>query len=316
MPFDKINHWYHFAKLIHRKLPLIVIRILYVWYNSQTFAVQWGNSISASFRVSNGVRQGGILSPTLFNVYLNDLSNSLNESKVGCQINSYMVNHLFYADDSALLAPSPKALKALINICEVFADHFELVYNSKKTVIMCFKPKNMRSLFVPAFTLNDKVLEVKSCHKYLGVFIHDGLKDDIDINRELRGIYARGNVLIKKFLTCSEAVKIKLFKSYCNSFYSSQLWCNYNLSSIRKLHVAYNHVFRKLMKLETGASISAKFVECSIDGFRALLRKLMHRFRCRVFNSDNILVHGICSSVFFITSKLNMHWTKELYILK
>ena len=111
----------------------------------------------------------------------------------------------------------------------------------------------------------------------------------------------------------TEAVKTKLFKSYCNS---SQLWWNFNLSSIRKLHVAYNHVFRKLMKIATGASISAKFVESNVDGFRAVWRKLIHRFRCRVLNSCNMFVQCISSSVFFLTSKLNTHWTKELFILK
>ena len=55
--------------------------------------------ISSGFGVSNGVRQGGILSPYLFCVYMDDLSNKLNDIKVGCTIGATLINHLMYADD-------------------------------------------------------------------------------------------------------------------------------------------------------------------------------------------------------------------------
>ena len=45
--------------------------------------IRWGNIVSSSFCVSNGVKQGGILSPTLFNVYMDSLSASLNSTDIG-----------------------------------------------------------------------------------------------------------------------------------------------------------------------------------------------------------------------------------------
>ena len=66
--------------------------------------------LSDPFTVSNGVRQGSILSPTLFSIYLDSLSVKLSASGVGCTFNSNCFNHLVYADDTVLLAPSPKAL--------------------------------------------------------------------------------------------------------------------------------------------------------------------------------------------------------------
>ena len=71
--FDKINHWTLFRKLIDRHVPLYLVKILLFWYHHQTMCVRWGNSISSHFFVRNGVKQGGILSPRLFNVYINDL---------------------------------------------------------------------------------------------------------------------------------------------------------------------------------------------------------------------------------------------------
>jgi hypothetical protein len=67
--FDRINHCKLFDKLIQRNVPQYVVRLLIYWYSNQKFCVKWGNTHSDMFNVSNGVRQGGILSPYLFNVY-------------------------------------------------------------------------------------------------------------------------------------------------------------------------------------------------------------------------------------------------------
>ena len=73
--------------------------------------------ISDSFKICNVVRQGGILSPKLFSVYVDDLSATLINSKVGCHIDEHCINHVMYADDICLMAPIPGALQLLIDIC-------------------------------------------------------------------------------------------------------------------------------------------------------------------------------------------------------
>ena len=68
--------------------------------------------LSNFFSVNNGVREGGMLSPLLFNVYIDYLSVSLSKQPVGCCCGKTVVNHLMYADDIVLLAPSAKGLLA------------------------------------------------------------------------------------------------------------------------------------------------------------------------------------------------------------
>ena len=63
---DRVNFWYLFDKLIKRKVPVIFVRFFMVWYCTQEFVVRWGNHLSTAFTTSNGVRQGGILSPLFF----------------------------------------------------------------------------------------------------------------------------------------------------------------------------------------------------------------------------------------------------------
>ena len=68
--FDRVNHHTLFNKLIKRGVPGYLVRILVFWYSTQEMTVRWGSTISKCFKVSNGVRQGGILSPYLFNIYI------------------------------------------------------------------------------------------------------------------------------------------------------------------------------------------------------------------------------------------------------
>ena len=114
-------------------MPYIIVRILQIWYSTQTFSVQWGCVSSIPFKVSNGVRQGGILSPVLFNIYVNCLSVKLASVSTGCYVNDVCYNHLIYADDTVLLAPSPRALQTLIDTCADYAKDNDLIFNAKKT---------------------------------------------------------------------------------------------------------------------------------------------------------------------------------------
>ena len=70
--------------------------------------------ISSGFGVSNGVRQRGILSPYIFCVYMDALSNKLNDIKVGCTIGATLINHIMYADDLVLVSPSAMGLTLLL----------------------------------------------------------------------------------------------------------------------------------------------------------------------------------------------------------
>ena len=83
--------------------------------------IKWGNSCSTKFRVTNGVKQGRILSPALFNVYMNNLSVSLHHSGIGGSLGGNLINHLCYADDLCLIALSSSGMQCLLDICDKYA---------------------------------------------------------------------------------------------------------------------------------------------------------------------------------------------------
>ena len=79
-----------FSTLIVLFFSTIVFRV----YQKQEMTVRWGVCNSDSFKVTNSVRQGGILSPQLFNIYIDGLSDILNKSSVSGSIGGKRINHM------------------------------------------------------------------------------------------------------------------------------------------------------------------------------------------------------------------------------
>ena len=315
--FDRINHEKLFLKLIKSGVPTVFVRILVHWYAHQTMRVKWGNVMSAPFHVTNGVRQGGILSPFLFNLYMNDLSLTLNTSGTGCRIGDCLINHLMYADDLVILSPYSAGLQQLLAICSMYGAEFDIKYNAKKSKIMIVRSREDRKARFPEFYLAGMVLGVCSDITYLGHYITNDLTDDKDILRQRRKLYAQANMLCRKFNMCSLTVKTALFRAYCTPLYTAHLWCRYKRGSIRSLTVAYNDCMRLLLGVPRSSSASAMFVRVGVPTCSALLRNLMYRFMCRVSVSGNDLINVMAdpsrSSVRFFSS-LWAHWRTCLYI--
>ena len=82
--------------------------------------VSWGNHFSDWFSITAGVRQGGVLSPDFYSIYVDELLRKLEKLNKGCYFCGVFAASFFYADDMAILAPSIKGLRALLDVCLLF----------------------------------------------------------------------------------------------------------------------------------------------------------------------------------------------------
>ena len=153
---------------------------------------------------------------------------------------------------------------------------------------------------------------VKSC-KYLGCLIDEQLCDNGDIQKTLRRIYARGNVLIRRFSNCSQRVKFMLFQSFCTNFYFTHLWWSYSRETLRKTTVAFNNTLRFMIGYGRFFSASGMFVQCNIDNFETIRRRYIYGFKCRLQESNNYIVKCLLLHQFYEATPSAMEWGRSLY---
>ena len=118
--------------MIIRKIPPLVIRLIMKMYEKQSMAVRWNNEYSDSFGVSNGVKQGGVLSPILFCIYIDNLLMSLKKNDIGCHVGSHVYWAFGYADDILLLSSRVSGLHNMLDCCNEFASTYNVKFNRLK----------------------------------------------------------------------------------------------------------------------------------------------------------------------------------------
>ncbi|KAG7300756.1 hypothetical protein JYU34_015085 [Plutella xylostella] len=271
-------------------MPPELNNIFKCWYQSQINVVRWSNALSEPYRLECGVRQGGLTSPKLFNLYVNALIKELSETRVGCHIDNVCINNISYADDMVLLSASVCGITKLLGICERYASSHGLKYNVSKSECMVFRVGSKAPSCVPPIKLNGSPLKIVEQFKYLGHVITADLKDNADIERERRALSVRANMIARRFARCSAEVKITLFRAYCSSFYTSSLWVNHTQRAYNALRVQYNNAFRVLMGLPRFCSASGMFAAARVDCFHATMRKRCTSLVRRVRASANTIL--------------------------
>lgn len=312
--FDRVNHATLFKTMIERGTPLYLVKLLSVWYKNQRFMTEWGSAKSQCFSTSNGIRQGGILSTYLYNVYIDDLNRDLQAAPEGCRMGDVSLNTISYADDMVLIAPHLTALQRLLDICYNFSRRRDIVYNETKSVCMLLKPRNSRVNYLTDVKLGNTSLNYVDEFLYLGHIVSGDLSDAADIKKQIRRTYATGNQLVRSFSTAPVQVKCQLFRTYCYNQYANSLWSNYTLRTIAKVRVAYNDVFRNLMQVPRWTRASPIFVQNRVYSFKELLRKSAYSLQQRLYSSQNTLVQAVMIDEGCRVSPLRQRWERILTI--
>lgn len=312
--FDRVSHSKLFLKLIERGVPIYIILLLRSWYMTQRLYAAWGSTQSEALRMSNGIRQGSIISPYLFNVYVDELNVLLAKSKLGCHVGGKPLNNFSYADDLAIIAPTARALNGMLVICSEFARENHIEFSASKSVVLVIVPPAVNISNKPNIFLGRNVLSYVEEFKYLGHIISQDLTDDADIDRERRNLAIRGNMLVHKFYFCSEDVKATLFRCYCSQLYCCSIWSTYRQSTMNRLKVTFNKVMRRLMGLPPWCSASTMFVHYRVHSFQEIKRIVAYGLQARVENSESIILCSLNSSDASIVSRIRAEWVERLAI--
>lgn len=249
--FERVDHRILLKKIKNKQVPNFVVNILSSIFENSTASVYFGGSTSAEWSLKQGVRQGGVLSAYLFNIYVDDILCKMSKLKAGCTLGISRVNVLAYADDLVLLAPSVYALQYLINEISTLIHEHKLILNVEKTVIMNFKKRVKYVSGCLKFYYRDFLLKVVDEVKYLGCILSSNLQDDLDIDRSKLSFNRTFGFLFRKFNSVSPDVFYSLFKSYCTDFYGSALWIDRKKCSnnFKNLAISYHCSLKKILNL-------------------------------------------------------------------
>ena len=197
--FDSVDHCILMNQLYKLGIPACIVSIIEFWYANQLVNVRFMNTLSDEWKISNGVRQGGVLSGLLFNVYIDSLLNRISRMNIGCRLGIINANIIAYTDDIVLLPLSANALKLLLKEISTSAMEINLSFNYSKSKVMIFRSNKRKTDIIPrnCFEIKDHSIEVVKSIKYLGYIISDRMDYIDDINRAKGKFYAEFNMILR-----------------------------------------------------------------------------------------------------------------------
>ena len=102
--FDTVNHFKLGHMLLRKNIPPDIIFFIMFYLRNQTARILWHGTGGSYRRIEKGVRQGGILSPFLFKLYIDEALAEISANEIGCTLGTLRINILAYADDLVLIA--------------------------------------------------------------------------------------------------------------------------------------------------------------------------------------------------------------------
>ena len=246
--FDKMNKNALFIKLLNNKCPLTFINILHCWYSKAFACVKWGAALSSLVQMKSGTRQGGVCSPALFAVFINDVLTHLEKSGLGCFINHYCLNSFMFADDLVLLTISISDLNDMIAICKVELDWLDMKVNVLKSDCIRVGPRyNITHCII---LLGQDRINWSDEIKYLGLLLVVGKRFACNLhNCKLKFFRALNSILSKIGDMSALSVILSLTDSNCTPILMYGLEAMHlTKAQTNRLIYAYNSVFYKLFR--------------------------------------------------------------------
>ena len=224
--FDTVVHeilWHEMKKM---GFPTHIIMLIKNLYEQQQAAVRTAYGLSEWFSIGQGVRQGCILSPHLFNIYAEAIvREALDNFEGSITIGGRTVNNLRYADDVVLIAGSMQELQELVNRVVWKSEKAGLFLNVDKTKVMKIEtdfPSDENIL------INRETIKEINHYNYLGATITTSYDDSKEIRKRIS--IAKNAVIALSHMWKNKSISLKTKKRLLNALvfpvatYGSECW--------------------------------------------------------------------------------------------
>ena len=329
--FDRVEYTLLFNRLLDKGMNSLYVRCLLYMYQNQRLRIKWNKVFSNEFKITNGVKQGGVLLPLLFGIYVDHLIERLRESGLGCTVGPHFAGCVVYADDIVLLSPTITGMEEMLKISLDFSEKFHMKFNASKSQYIIFSPKG-NSRKTNGIFVGNRLIHSQSKVTHLGHIIYADL-NSCDLEGVTGAFYKQFNLFMRKFGHVPSAIKAKLFNTHCASFYGGSL---IPLAKVGKLQVLYRKALRQVFGLSyrTHCKILscmpfcschehmfllrfAKFAASALQHEYAIVRHIFHRATSHKYSAFGLNISHMCSKLMVNqTDVLNMPWTELRLLIK
>ena len=236
--FDTVWREALFHKLLKMGIGGPFAKLLKYMYNKSSIQIALQNGLSDPFHDNIGVKQGCVLSPTLFRIFLTDMGDIFNSACQPAQLFDEKISCLMFADDAVLISESAEGLQHALDKIKEFSDKWLLKINTEKTKVMIFNKSG--KLLNDGFTLGNVPLQNVNSYTYLGLmFVPSGsFNQAIDTlcRKASKAMFKLRQSLNK--LNVSPKLSLFLYDSLIRPIctYASEVWGSF----IKAKHQAFN----------------------------------------------------------------------------
>jgi hypothetical protein len=244
-------------KMIKLKQKMNKIILLRIYYDTLESMILNNNEFSLLFKLWRGVKQGGVLSGSLFNFFINDLIEFCCNANIGASFMELVVCILVFCDDICLLSDSIEEMQLLLNLCEEFAMKWGLEFNLEKCKYIVFGKKNIDNIILK---LNNQLISFTDCFKYLGLEFNAKLDMSSFFIKKFQNVknsFFSLNSFGFKQGGVNPFLQIFVYKSFCVSriLYGLEIM-NLNKKTLKTINIGQNDIVRYITGLSRNSHIS------------------------------------------------------------
>ena len=314
--FDRVEYVKLFKVMLNKNICPVVARLLLYMYSQQRLRIRYSSVTTKNFQVTNGVKQGGILSPILFVLYMDVLFQRLQNLKIGCYIGNVFCGVLGYADDVLLMAPSVSSINYMLSVVSQYGMEFKIKFNASKTkLVICGSNDNNHNVIFEGTKLSNEQYA-----SHLGNLVGMNVSN-VMIDKATNCFIQQFNYLLATFGYCEIDTKYRLFKSFCMPLYGCVLW-NFSDNYVERFFVTWRKCVRRLLDIPYNTHGKLLHMILNDSPVEAQLYNRFLNFFKSVISSENkvlklcgnLVLNGsgstVCDNINYVRYKYNLRRSK------
>ena len=251
-------------------------RLISNLYMKQEVALRVGDNMTEWFKIGRGVRQGCCLSPTLFNIYMEDMVRKCWERNKGVKIGGRSVKSVRFADDMIIFAENTQELNEMLKSLEEMEDLYGLRINHRKSKLMIIGEEEVMDVVV-----RGEKLEQVEANKYLGTEISVDWRSEKEIRLRIgmaKQAYLRRRMVFNSKMDIELRKRLVKCLVWSVLLYGCEVW-TLNKREVERLEAFEMWTWRRLLKVKWSDKIKNDEVLRRAGEERQLLNNIRKRKR-------------------------------------